>query len=98
MRVVSNIGKDKQLPGAAFPGLAVAQQHRVYAMSRPIDAKGRTAIQGEPGTGKTRMGKATAPRLAYRWRQRNAPKFRQQEHPRWIKHFRPPWLAIPTTP
>ncbi len=54
LRIVSNIGKDKQLPGAAFPGLAVAQHHRVYAMSRAIDAKGRTAIQGEPGTGKVR--------------------------------------------
>src|SRR5260370_20062472 len=97
MRVVSNIGKDKQLPGAAFPGLAVAQQHRVYAMSRAIDAKGRTAIQGEPGTGKTRMGIATAARLAYRWRQRNAAEFRQQAQPGWIKHLRRAWLANPTT-
>ena len=54
IRVVSQIGRDKQLPGAAFPGLAPAQQHRVYAMGRSIDVKGRTAIQGEPGTGKVR--------------------------------------------
>ena len=54
IRIVSSIGNDKQLPGAAYPGLAVAQHHRVYAMSRAIDAKGRTAIQGEPGVGKTR--------------------------------------------
>jgi Uncharacterised methyltransferase family (DUF6094) len=97
MRVVSSIGNDKQLPGAAFPGLAVAQQHRVYAMSRAIDAKGRTAIQGEPGTGKTRMGIATAARLAYRWRQRNAAEFRQQAQPGWVKHLRRAWLANPTT-
>src|SRR5258708_9744795 len=54
MRVVSNIGKDKQLPGAAFPGLAVAQQHRVHAMTRALDAKEPTALHGEPGTRKPR--------------------------------------------
>jgi hypothetical protein len=96
MRVVSNIGKDKQLPGAAFPGLAVAQHHRVYAMSRAIDAKGRTAIQGEPGVGKTRIGIATVARLAYRWRQRNAAEFRQEAQPGWVKHLRRAWLANPT--
>ncbi len=97
LRVVSRIGNDKQLPGAAFPGLAVAQQHRVYAMSRAIDAKGRTAIQGEPGTGKTRMGIATAARLAHRWRQRNAAEFRQEAQPSWVKQLRRAWLANPTT-
>jgi len=97
MRVVSSIGNDKQLPGADFPGLAVAQHHRVYAMSRAIDAKGRTAIQGEPGVGKTRMGIATAARLAYRWRQRNTPEFRQEAQPVWIKQLRRAWLANPTT-
>ena len=97
MRVVSSIGKDKQLPGAAYPGLAVAQHHRVYAMSRAIDAKGRTAIQGEPGVGKTRLGIATAARLAYRWRQRNAAEFRQEAQPGWVKHLRRAWLTNPTT-
>ncbi len=97
LRIVSSIGKDKQLPGAAYPGLAVAQHHRVYAMSRAIDAKGRTAIQGEPGVGKTRLGIATAARLAYRWRQRNAAEFRHEAQPRWVKHLRRAWLANPTT-
>jgi len=97
LRVVSCIGNDKQLPGAAFPGLAVAQHHRVDAMSRAIDAKGRSAIQGEPGVGKTRIGIATVARLAYRWRQRNAPEFQQQAQPGWVKHLRRAWLANPTT-
>jgi hypothetical protein len=52
--VVSQFGRDKQLPNAAFPGLSLAQQHRVYAMGRALDASGRSAIQGEPGTGKVR--------------------------------------------
>src|SRR5205807_693402 len=55
LRVVSQFGQDKQLPNAAFPGLSLAQQHRVYAMGRALDATARTAIQGEPGTGKTRL-------------------------------------------
>ena len=97
MRVVSTIGRDKQLPGAAFPGLAVAQHHRVYAMSRAIDAKGRTAIQGEPGVGKTRIGIATVARLAYRWRQRNAAEFRNAPQPKWVKGLRRAWLTNPTT-
>jgi SAM-dependent methyltransferase len=54
LRVVSQFGRDKQLPNAAFPGLSLAQQHRVYAMGRALDASGRSAIQGEPGTGKVR--------------------------------------------
>ena len=54
LRVVSQFGQDKQLPNAAFPGLSLAQQHRVYAMGRALDATSRTAIQGEPGTGKVR--------------------------------------------
>jgi Uncharacterised methyltransferase family (DUF6094)/Helicase conserved C-terminal domain len=97
IRVVSPIGKDKQLPSAAFPGLAVAQHHRVYAMSRAIDAKGRTAIQGEPGVGKTRIGIATVARLAYRWRHRNAAEFRNVAQPAWVKQVRRSWLSNPTT-
>ncbi len=54
LRVVSQFGRDKQLPHAAFPGLSLAQQHRVYAMGRALDRSSRTAIQGEPGTGKVR--------------------------------------------
>ena len=77
LRVVSQFGQDKQLPNAAFPGLSLAQQHRVYAMGRALDATSRTAIQGEPGTGKTRLAVATAARQAYHWRHRNTALFRQ---------------------
>src|SRR5258708_18935161 len=97
IRVVSSIGRDKQLPGAAFPGLAVAQHHPGYAINRAIDAKGRSALQGEPGVGKTRIGIATVARLAYRWRQRTAPEFHQQAQPDCVKHLRRAWLANPTT-
>ncbi len=96
IRVVSQFGKDKQLPGAAFPGLAPAQQHRVYAMGRSIDLTGRTAIQGEPGTGKTRLAAATAARMAYRWRRRNS-EFRQTVQPAWIAGLRRAWLKNPST-
>jgi len=96
VRVVSQFGMDKQLPGAAFPGLAPAQQHRVYAMGRSIDLTGRTAIQGEPGTGKTRLAAATAARMAYRWRRRNT-EFRQTVQPAWIAGLRRAWLKNPST-
>ncbi len=96
IRVVSQFGTDKQLPGAAFPGLAPAQQHRVYAMGRSIDLTGRTAIQGEPGTGKTRLAAATAARMAYRWRRRNS-EFRQTVQPAWIAGLRRAWLKNPST-
>jgi predicted RNA methylase len=96
IRVVSQFGTDKQLPGAAFPGLAPAQQHRVYAMGRSIDLTGRTAIQGEPGTGKTRLAAATAARMAYRWRRRTS-EFRQTVQPAWISGLRRAWLKNPST-
>jgi hypothetical protein len=98
LRVVSQFGRDKQLPHAAFPGLSLAQQHRVYAMGRALDVKGRTAIQGEPGTGKTRLAVATAARQAYLWRHRNTALFRQgQPQPAWVRGLRRAWLKNPRT-
>jgi predicted RNA methylase len=94
IRVVSQFGTDKQLSGAAFPGLAPAQQHQVYAMGRSIDLTGRTAIQGEPGTGKTRLAAATAARMAYRWCRRTS-EFRQTVQPAWIAGLRRAWLKNP---
>lgn len=96
LRVTAQFGLDKQLPKAPWPGLAVPQQHRVFAMGRSLDVKRRTAIQGEPGTGKTRMATATAARQAYRWRQRNA-EFKQSVQPSWIKGLRRAWLKNPRT-
>ncbi len=98
LRVVSQFGQDKQLPNAAFPGLSLAQQHRVYAMGRALDATTRTAIQGEPGTGKTRLAVATAARQAYHWRHRNTALFRQgQTQPAWVRGLRRAWLKNPRT-
>jgi Uncharacterised methyltransferase family (DUF6094) len=98
LRVVSQFGQDKQLPNAAFPGLSLAQQHRVYAMGRALDATSRTAIQGEPGTGKTRLAVATAARQAYRWRHRNTELFRNAfPQPAWVRGLRRAWLKNPRT-
>ena len=103
LRVVSQFGRDKQLPNAAFPGLSLAQQHRVYAMGRALDASGRSAIQGEPGTGKTRLAMATAARQAYQWRHRNTALFRGQgqdkgvKQPAWMRGLRRAWLKNPRT-
>jgi Uncharacterised methyltransferase family (DUF6094) len=107
LRVVAQFGRDKQLPNAAFPGLSLAQQHRVYAMGRALDATSRSAIQGEPGTGKTRLAMATAARQAYQWRHRNTALFRGQEkrkgdeqiarQPAWMRGLRRAWLKNPRT-
>jgi Uncharacterised methyltransferase family (DUF6094) len=103
LRVVSQFGRDKQLPNAAFPGLSLAQQHRVYAMGRALDASGRSAIQGEPGTGKTRLAMATAARQAYQWRHRNTTLFRGpgkntgEKQPAWMCGLRRAWLKNPRT-
>ena len=98
LRMVAQFGRDKQLPNAAFPGLSLAQQHRVYAMGRALDASGRTAIQGEPGTGKTRLAVATAARQAYHWRHRNTPLFRDgRPQPAWVTCLRRAWLKNPRT-
>jgi len=98
VRVVAQFGRDKQLPHAAFPGLSLAQQHRVYAMGRALDHNGRTAIQGEPGVGKTRLATATAARMAYQWRQRTGPLFcGNAAQPAWIRDLRRAWLKNPRT-
>jgi hypothetical protein len=98
LRVVSQFGQDKQLPNAAFPGLSLAQQHRVYAMGRSLDHSGRSAIQGEPGTGKTRLAVATAARQAYQWHHHNTVLFQQgQRQPAWLSSLRRAWLKNPRT-
>jgi len=96
IRVTSQFGRDKRLPQAAFPGLAVAQMHRVFAMCRSLDVKGRAAIQGEPGTGKTRLAGASAARQAYRWRHRSV-EFLQAAQPAWMQELRRAWLKNPST-
>jgi hypothetical protein len=95
LAVLSQFARDKHLPGAQFPGLAPAQMHRVAAMGRSLDETGRTAIQGEPGVGKTRIGVATAARQAYRWQHRQ--DFRGAPQPHWIRELRRAWLKNPMT-
>ncbi len=96
IRVIAQFGTDKRLPKAAFPGLAIPQMHRVFAMGRSLDVHGYTAIQGEPGTGKTRLAAASAARQAYRWRHRNS-AFAGSLQPAWISGLRRAWLKNPAT-
>lgn len=91
LRLLTQFATDKRLPGAEFPGLAPAQIHRICAMGLSLDVTGRTAIQGEPGTGKTRMGTGSAARQAYYWRYRNT-EFAGQKQPAWLKKLRRAWL------
>src|SRR6266545_667622 len=69
-RLAATIGADKQLPGAPHPGLAAPQFHMSCALYAGVDQRGRAAVQGAPGTGKTRQTILTAAMLAYRWRHR----------------------------
>src|SRR5260221_448223 len=67
-------------------------------MGRALDSPGRTAIQGEPGTGKTRLAVATSARLAYHWRHRNTTLFRNAcPQPAWVSGLRRAWLKNPRT-
>lgn len=96
LRLLTQFATDKRLPNAAFPGLAPAQMHRICAMGLSLDVTGRTAIQGEPGTGKTRLGTGSAARQAYRWRYRDH-DFARDRQPAWVKRLRRAWLKNPRT-
>jgi hypothetical protein len=96
MRVLAQFGLDKQLPRAPYPGLAIPQLHRVFAMARLLDVRSRVAIQGEPGTGKTRMATGTGARQAYRWRHRTD-EFAHLIQPAWVNGLRRAWLKNPRT-
>jgi hypothetical protein len=69
LEIAARIGTDKQLPKAAHPGLADPQIHRVNAMFLALASKRRVAIQGQPGTGKTRLLIALMAQNAYYWQQ-----------------------------
>lgn len=97
LRVACHVGVDKQLHGAPFPGLSVAQQHRAYALWASVATLGRAAIQGEPGTGKTRILTLLMAQAAYRWQQRDAPEFRGERQPAWIRRLKKAWKANPLT-
>ncbi|HXH22597.1 MAG TPA: DUF6094 domain-containing protein [Dehalococcoidia bacterium] len=65
--VMAEIGLDKALPGAELPGLAAPQIHRSIAMLRALEVHRKVAIQGEMGTGKTRMLTGLIALFAKRW-------------------------------
>jgi hypothetical protein len=67
LQVAAQIGVDKQLPRAIHPGLADPQIHRVNAMFLALASKRRVAIQGQPGTGKTRLLIALMAQNAFYW-------------------------------
>lgn len=69
LQIAARIGIDKQLPKAAHAGLADPQIHRVNAMFLALAHKRRVAIQGQPGTGKTRLLIALMAQNAYYWQQ-----------------------------
>lgn len=97
LEIVARIGLDKQLPGAAHPGLAEPQMHRVFALHRAVQSRKTVAIQGEPGTGKTRMLTALTALMAHAWNER-AGQFHGQKQPGWAKRLRNAWKANPRVP
>jgi SAM-dependent methyltransferase len=94
LEVCARIGTDKQLPGAAYPGLVPPQLHRVFAMGAALDVRGRVAIQGEPGTGKTRQSTALMARQAARWRQQQTCQ-QAERQPAWMRRLRLAWQTQP---
>ncbi len=90
--VACQIGLDKALPGADEPGLAIPQLHRVFAMWYALCAKGYVAMQGEPGTGKSRMHTLLMAIFAYAWANRSR-LFTRATRPKWIDKLRRAWRA-----
>src|SRR5260221_5485504 len=67
-------------------------------MGCALESAGRTAIQGEPGTGKPRLAVATAARQAYHWGHHTTPLFRDgHPQPAWVSGLRRAWLKNPRT-
>jgi hypothetical protein len=93
LQVVAQIGIDKQLPRATHPGLADPQIHRVNAMFMALARKRRVAIQGQPGTGKTRMIIALMAQNAAYWQtlRREEAAAAQEE-----AQAQADWRALPT--
>ena len=94
--VVARIGIDKTLPGTKHAGLAVPQMHRAFALYRGVCELKKVAIQGEPGTGKTRMSTALFAQMAYRWQHRDT-IFKGQQQPRWMRRLKRAWKTNPFT-
>lgn len=92
IRVVAQIGLDKQLPGAEFPGLAPAQMHRVFALRRALWETGRAMFAGEPGVGKTRQIIALIATLCHSWKEQ-ATAFNRTRKPFWARRLAKAWKA-----
>lgn len=89
LEILLEIGRDKQLAGVPWPGLADQQIHAILGMYRALERSRRVVLlQAEPGTGKTRMCTGLAALLAAAWRQRRPGQ-------RWIKRLRRAWLKVP---
>jgi SAM-dependent methyltransferase len=95
LEVCAQIGLDKQLQGADYPGLVPPQLHRVFAMGAALDARGRVAIQGEPGTGKTRQSTAVMARQAALWQQYRSGQRHGTQLPVWVARLRQAWQTTP---
>jgi SAM-dependent methyltransferase len=95
LEVCARIGLDKQLPGSPSPGLVPPQLHRVFAMGAAIDWRGRVAIQGEPGTGKTRQSIALVARQAHLWRGYRRGRCPTSHRPAWLRPLRLAWQRHP---
>jgi len=94
LRVATTIAQDKTLPGAAMAGLQSPQLHRSFAGYTSLCELGRFAINGEPGTGKTRMHILIMALFAYTWRHRHV---WESKLPRWVKQARRAWKVNPRT-
>ncbi len=92
IRVVAQIGRDKQLSGTDHPGLAPAQMHRVFALRRALWETGRAMFQGEPGVGKTRQIIALIATLGHYWKEQ-AHAFQRQKKPGWARRLAKAWKA-----
>lgn len=90
--IVAQVGLDKQLPGADYPGLAPAQMHRVFALRRALWETGRAMFQGEPGVGKTRQIIALIATLCHFWKEQ-ATAFNGAKKPSWARHLAKAWKA-----
>lgn len=95
LEVAARIGLDKHLPGAAHSGLVAPQVHRVCAMGTALDVRGRVAIQGEPGTGKTRMSTAVMARQAAVWQRALRGEPSEEPIPAWARKLRLAWQTTP---
>lgn len=92
--VAATIAQDKTLPGAAMAGLQAPQLHRSFAGYTALCELGRFAVNGEPGTGKTRMHILIMALFASTWRHRH---IWEGKLPRWVRQTRRAWKANPRT-